>query len=68
MLKSDGPMPAIGEMMPPRTWYTPWYWPVFSMLITSRTLSTTQMALWSRERSAQNEQISSSEIIRHSLQ
>ena len=63
MVKSDGPTPAIGEMMPPRTWYTPWYWPVFSMLITSLTFSTTQMVLWSRLLSEQIEQVSSSEII-----
>jgi hypothetical protein len=38
------------------------------MLITSRTLSTTQMVSWSRERSLQIEHTSASEIILQSLQ
>ena len=68
MDRSEGPTPLIGEMIPPSTWYSPWYWPVFSMLITSRTFSTTQTVRLSRVLSEQIGQISSSEIIMHSRQ
>ena len=68
MARSEGPTPAMGEMMPPSTWYTPWYCPVASMLITSFTLATTQIRFWFRVWSAQMEHSSSSEIIRQRLQ
>ena len=68
MCRSLGAMPLIGDMMPPSTWYTPLYWPVASMLITSRTLSTTHIVLWSRLLSEQMLQRSPSETIMHLLQ
>ena len=46
--RSEGPMPSMGEMTPPRTWYSPLYCCVASTAITSRILSTTQIVEASR--------------------
>ena len=48
IFKSDGPTPCIGDITPPRTWYRPRYWRVFSIDIRSPTCSTTQMVVRSR--------------------
>lgn len=46
--RSPGPMPSIGEITPPRTWYSPRYCWVFSMAITSWMFSTTHTVVVSR--------------------
>ena len=48
IFKSEGPMPCIGEITPPRTWYWPWYCPVFSIDRRSPTCSTTHIVERSR--------------------
>ena len=63
MCKSDGPTPSMGEITPPSTWYTPLYWPVFSMAMTSRTSDTTHTRLWSRSLLAQMPHSSASEML-----
>ena len=61
-------MPSIGEMTPPKTWYNPWNCCVFSILITLRIFSTTQMSDLSRRLSEQIWHTSVSEILWHTLQ
>src|ERR671918_87310 len=52
--RSSGPIPCIGEMAPPRTWYRPLIAPVRSSAETSFGSSTTHTTVVSRVGSAQN--------------
>src|SRR6185437_4759547 len=66
--RSEGPIPSIGEIKPPKTWYTPLYWLVFSIAITSRVSSTTQIILWSRLGEAHIWQTGLSDIFKQTRQ
>ena len=65
---SPGPMPSIGDIMPPKTWYSPRYCWVFSIAITSRMFSTTHIVLVSRCASEHIGQMSVSLMLWHTLQ
>ena len=68
IFKSLGPMPSIGEIFPPKTWYKPLNWLVFSIAITSLMSSTTQTSSRFRFGCAQISQSSTSEILWQFLQ
>ena len=63
MCRSAGPIPSIGEMIPPSTWYKPLYCEVASIDKMSLMFSTTQSVVLSRFGSEQISQISPSEIL-----
>jgi hypothetical protein len=65
---SSGPMPCIGEIAPPSTWYRPRITPLRSRTETSLGSSTTQIVSASREGSAQSLQSSLSATPKHSRQ
>src|SRR3954464_4583167 len=68
ILSSSGPIPSMGEMDPPRTWYRPRYSRVRSMATTSLGSSTTQRTAGSRRGSRQIRQVSSSATLPHTEQ
>src|SRR4051812_32478513 len=68
MRRSPGSTPSSGESEPPSTWYSPRNSCVRSRDTTSTGCSTTQMSAWSRRRSRQMPQSSSSVRLPHSRQ
>ncbi len=68
IFRSDGAMPCMGEITPPKTWYRPRYWWVFSIESRSATCSTTQTVVRSRSSLWQMGQSSVSERLLHRVQ
>src|SRR5574344_269040 len=66
--RSEGPIPSIGDIIPPRTWKSPLYCCVASIAITSRMLSTTHIVDLSLDLLEHIRHVSVSEILWHSLQ
>ena len=68
MCNCSGPIPLIGLMAPPSTWYLPVKARERSMAMTSLDSSTTQMMSSPRRSSRQIEQVSDSETLKHTVQ